>query len=203
MDDTAAFPSARPVPQGILLAAGLGSRFDPSGRQDKLLQTLADGRPLLWHSAHHLASALPAPLAVIRPGQDVRRRVLEAAGCRVLEAASACAGMGAALAAAVQASTEASGWVVALGDMPWIPPDLIRRIAAAIDAPDAIAAPFHAAQRGHPVAFGPAWLQTLCGLQGDSGARDLLRRHTLVRIDCTSPSILRDVDLPDDLAAPT
>lgn len=203
MDDTAAFPSARPVPQGILLAAGLGSRFDPSGRQDKLLQTLADGRPLLWHSAHHLASALPAPLAVIRPGQDARRQVLESAGCRVLEATSACTGMGAALAAAVQASPNTTGWVVALGDMPWIPPDLIRRIAAAIDAPDTIAAPFHADRRGHPVAFGPAWWQTLCELQGDSGARDLLHKRALIRIDCDLPSILRDVDLPGDLGLST
>ena len=40
--------------QGILLAAGYGRRFDPEGRQDKLLASMADGRPVLWHSARAL-----------------------------------------------------------------------------------------------------------------------------------------------------
>lgn len=33
---------------GILLAAGLGTRFDPSGLQNKLLATLPGGTPVVF-----------------------------------------------------------------------------------------------------------------------------------------------------------
>lgn len=198
-----AYPTAMqhftPTPQGILLAAGLGHRFDPLGRRDKLLQPLADGRPLLWHSAHHLCAALPGSVAIVRPQQRERRRVLEEAGCTVLLSASAEEGMGRALALAVAATAGAGGWVVALGDMPWLAPELIRAVAQALDGPEAVAAPYFQGQRGHPVAFGAAWGGQLAQLCGDHGARALLQRAHIRRVACASADILRDVDLPADL----
>ncbi|HEV7816123.1 MAG TPA: nucleotidyltransferase family protein, partial [Janthinobacterium sp.] len=38
---------------GILLAAGRGRRFDPSGLQNKLLQPLAQGEPVVAASARN------------------------------------------------------------------------------------------------------------------------------------------------------
>jgi molybdenum cofactor cytidylyltransferase len=187
--------------QAILLAAGLGRRFDPSGRRDKLLQDLGDGRTVLWHSASKLRTALGSCMAVIRPGQHERRRILEDAGCCVIESEAAREGMGAALAAAVQASTTAGGWLVALADMPWLAPELIRRVAAAIDTPDAVAAPWCDGRRGHPVAFGAAWRQRLAALEGDQGARELLARAAVRRIEPAPRAVLHDVDVPADLGA--
>ncbi|MGV7246924.1 molybdopterin-guanine dinucleotide biosynthesis protein MobA, partial [Caballeronia sp. M23-90] len=43
---------------GILLAAGYGSRFDPSGLHNKLLATLPDGTPVVFQSARRLLSAV-------------------------------------------------------------------------------------------------------------------------------------------------
>lgn len=191
-----------PGVQAILLAAGLGRRFDPSGRRDKLLQDLGDGRTVLWHSASKLRTALGNCMAVIRPGQHERRRILEDAGCCVIESEAAREGMGAALAAAVKASAAAGGWLVALADMPWLPQELIRRVAAAVDTPDTVAAPWCNGRRGHPVAFGAAWRQRLAGLEGDLGARELLARVCVRRIEPAPPEVLRDVDVPGDLAAP-
>ncbi|MBX3684538.1 MAG: nucleotidyltransferase family protein [Rhodocyclaceae bacterium] len=185
--------------QGILLAAGYGRRFDPEGRQDKLLASMADGRPVLWHSARALAQALPQCLAVIRPGQHERARWLAEAGCRVLESAAAEAGMGCALAAAVTASEDAAGWVVALADMPWLDPAAIAAVAAALDSPASLAATAHRGRRGHPVGFGRAWGVRLAGLSGDNGARELLAGPTLQLIDWPDDSVLRDVDRADDL----
>ncbi|MBT0962884.1 nucleotidyltransferase family protein [Denitromonas iodatirespirans] len=186
-------------PQGILLAAGYGRRFDPTGGQDKLLAPLADGRPVLWHSARALADALPGSLAVIRPGQPERARWLREAGCRVLEAPTAEAGMGHALAAAMAASAEADGWVVALADMPWLPPAAIRAVAARLTPPATVTAPRHAGRRGHPVGFGRAWGAQLMALDGDQGARALLSSATLTLFDWDDAGVLRDVDTRDDL----
>lgn len=185
--------------RGILLAAGYGRRFDPKGVQDKLLAPLADGRPVLWHAARALCTALPASLAVLRPGQAERAYWLRDAGCEVLESAAAEQGMGSALAAAVAASTDADGWVVALADMPWLPAEAVAAVAAAIDHPERVAAPMHDGRRGHPVGFGAAWGAKLMTLAGDSGARELLRDAEILPIDTADPGVLRDVDTPADL----
>lgn len=185
--------------RGILLAAGYGRRFDASGRQDKLLAPLADGRPVLWHSARALCSALPGSLAVVRPSHPERVRWLIEAGCEVLECNEAELGMGSALAKAAQASASAGGWVVALADMPWLPPDVIRAVADAIDAPARVVAPVHAGRRGHPVGFGTGWGSRLGALSGDEGARVLLRETTVHLLETHDPGVLRDVDTPADL----
>ena len=186
--------------QGILLAAGNGRRFDPSGLTDKLLQPLDDGRPVLWHSAFNLCSALGACIAVIRPGQYVRWAILESAGCSVVVARAAEAGMGETIAAAVRETAEAQGWLIALGDMPWVPPALIRRVARAVVTPASVAAPWYGGKRGHPVAFGADWYAALTGLKGDAGARDVLQQTSIVRVEPAPASVLRDVDLPADLS---
>lgn len=186
--------------QGILLAAGNGRRFDPSGLTDKLLQPLDDGRPVLWHSAFNLCSALGACVAVVKPGQDARRAVLESAGCSILVTPAAEAGMGETIAAAVRETAQAKGWLIALGDMPWIPPVLIRRVARAVVAPASVAAPWHGGKRGHPVAFGAYWYAALTGLKGDAGARDLLQRASIDHVEPAPAGVLRDVDLPTDLS---
>jgi len=185
--------------QGILLAAGLGARFDPSGQRDKLLEPLEDGRCVLAHAARTLTRALPGALAVIRPGQERRAQVLFQSDCRVLIANEAEAGMGAALAAAIRATPDADGWVVALGDMPCVPAEVISVVADAITRPDTLAAPFHRGKRGHPVGFGANWATPLQALTGDRGARDLLENAPIERIDCLHDGVLRDVDLPEDL----
>ncbi len=186
--------------QGILLAAGYGRRFDPGGGRDKLLQPLADGRPLLWHSARALCSALPGSVAVLRPDSPERMRWLREAGCTVLETPAAQFGMASALAHAVGETAGAAGWVVALADMPWLPPAVILAVAALVDRPQAVAAPLCDGRRGHPVAFGAAWRDRLTALSGDAGARALLRDAEIRLLDTDEQGVLRDVDIPADLA---
>jgi len=185
--------------QGILLAAGYGRRFDPSGRSSKLLAALPDGRSVAWHAARALCSALPGSIAVIRPGHEALAAELRDAGCRVLESRDAEAGMGSALAHAVRDSAGAGGWLVALADMPWLPVATIRAVAAAIDQPERIAAAAFAGQRGHPVGFGAAHGAALAALRGDSGARELLRTHPVQLIEAGDDGVLRDIDLPHHL----
>ena len=50
----------------------------------------------------------------------------------MIECPRAQEGMGASLACGVMASPDASGWIVALADMPWIRPATIQSVAAAL-----------------------------------------------------------------------
>jgi molybdenum cofactor cytidylyltransferase len=109
--------------------------------------------------------------------------------------------MGASLACGVQATRDAAGWVVALGDMPWIETSTIARVAAAIADGATVAAPFYRGQRGHPVGFGASCFAALAALAGDEGARSILASHrdSVVRIDVDDAGTLRDVDRSADL----
>ncbi|WP_144631835.1 NTP transferase domain-containing protein [Bordetella genomosp. 13] len=89
--------------------------------------------------------------------------------------------------------------LVALADMPWLRPATIRHIALHSRS-HPIAAPVYQAQRGHPVAFSAALWPELARLEGDTGARDVLRRHGVHLLPVDDPAVLVDVDLPTDLA---
>lgn len=184
---------------GVLLAAGYGSRFDPSGIHNKLLARLPDGMPLAHESAQRLLQVVTRVVAIVRPGSELLARELNDAGCDVMFAADAERGMGATLAAGIHASADAEGWIVALADMPRIALPTIEAVARTLDEGASIVAPFYQGQRGHPVGFGVEHRDALLSLDGDTGARALFASHRVTRIDVDDPGIIRDVDTPDDL----
>lgn len=213
-----------PFVYGILLAGGAGSRYAAQTQgEDKLLATLPDGRTVLGASAENLLCVLPAVVAVVPPYRPARTDLLRGLGCTVLNAPETVDGMGASLAVAArhllatagegvnggpgqarQTSGAESGRLppagvlVALGDMPWVPAEVIARIADALGAHRA-AAPMHQGQRGHPVGFGWALLPALARLQGDVGARPILAQEAVFPLPVDAPGTLRDVDVPADL----
>jgi len=113
-------------------------------------------------------------------------------------------GMGASLAHGVAQARGADGWVVALADMPRIPPDTVKSVITALQHGALIAAPVYKGERGHPVGFGAALRDELIALDGDQGARALLERHrdSVQLIDCEDPGILLDIDRKSDLNHP-
>ena len=189
---------------GILLAAGRGRRFDPSGAHNKLLQPLAHGEPVVVASARKLLAALPRVLAVVRPGDDAVAEALRAAGCDVTVCADADSGMAASLAHAVGQARAASGWLLALGDMPHVQSATMRLLAQALAQPQPgaaqIAVPLCQGRRGNPVAFGRLYLPQLLALQGDQGARGLLARYPVTEVEVADPGIWQDIDTRADLA---
>lgn len=182
---------------GILLAAGRATRFG----SDKLLHPLPDGTPIVLASARALGAALPRLVAVVAAGDGRLARLLADEGIATVVAADAAAGMGASLAAGVAAVPDASAWLVALADMPFIRVDSIARVAAALAAGAALAAPIHGGRRGHPVGFSGEFRAALLALRGDQGARAILDEHRsrLRLVECPDPGILRDIDRPEDL----
>ncbi len=184
--------------QGILLAAGSATRFG----SDKLVHRLGDGTPIALASGRNLLAALPKSLAVVRSAESALAGLLREAGLDIVECADASEGMGRSLAAGVRASRDATGWVVALADMPFIQPETVRRVAERLLAGDAIVAPFFHGARGHPVGFGGVFRAELESFRGDAGARSLLREHEdlIAKVAVDDPGVLRDIDTLQDLA---
>ncbi len=184
----------------MLLAAGAGSRFGGG----KLLHPLANGTPIGVASARNLLSVVPEVVAVVRPGDEAIAVLLEQAGCRVSVCASAERGMGASLAHGISLCSDASGWIVALADMPYISSAAISLVVGSLVAGAQMAAPFYRGERGHPVGFGRDFRDQLLALDGDIGARDLIKRHAaeIVKLDCDDRGVLFDIDRRDDLSDP-
>ncbi len=183
----------------LLLAAGAGRRFGA----DKLSAALPDGTPVGVAAAQNLLAAGCETLAVVRTADAGIAPALARLGVRLTPCVDADLGMGHSLACGVRASAQADGWLIALGDMPFVRPASIAAVAAALARGAPIAAPSYGGRRGHPVGLAAGFRDHLLGLRGDEGARRLLRAHAgrMVRVDVDDPGVLRDVDWPGDLAA--
>lgn len=184
---------------GILLAAGKGVRFDPSGRHNKLLQPLADGSLVAERSARSLLAAMDMVLAVVRDADSELAHVLLQAGCSIVPCPLSGQGMGASLVCGMRAAPIAGVYLIALADMPHVQAETFKALVAAIGNGADIAVPVHAGRRGNPVAFSTAHRLRLLELGGDEGARRLLRQHPVQEIPVADAGIHQDIDHPDDL----
>ena len=188
---------------GILLAAGKGRRFDPTGERNKLLQPWPGAGTVVAASATAMLAALPRVVAVVSPDGEGVAAQLRALGCDVTECADAADGMGVSLAHALrQVAHDADGWLIALGDMPRVQPSTIAALAAALGQGADIAVPVMNGRRGNPVAFSRVHLAALLALHGDQGARHIVRSHPVVEVAVSDPGIFQDIDTAADLNAP-
>ena len=184
---------------GLLLAAGSGSRFG----SDKLRHVLPHGVPIAVQALRHLKAELPNVLVVVRPGGE---GLFE--GEKVVVCPNADEGMGTSLACAARAAArlfpDADGYVIALGDMPFVRRTTIAAVRDALAAGAPLAAPYFRSRRGHPVGLSKRFYKDLSALRGDVGAKQLIRENegTLVKIPVGDPGVIRDIDTPGDLAPP-
>jgi molybdenum cofactor cytidylyltransferase len=187
---------ASPV-AGILLAAGSATRFGGG----KLLACLPDGRAIGLASYQNLRRALEQVLVVVRKNDPEMRGLFERAGARIVDCVDASEGMSRSLIAGIRAAPSASGWLIALGDMPFVRPETIGRVAESVSAGALLALPVFRGRRGHPVAFSRALGKELLEISGDEGARAVVLRHAkdIDLIECEDEGILRDIDTRTDL----
>lgn len=187
---------------GILLAAGFSRRF---GQQDKLLYPLAHGLSVAETAGQALLAALPNAIAVVRQENVTLQMDLARLGYTVIRCEAGDINMADSLRAGVLAAQAnfpgASGYVIALADMPFIRPDTIREIAHQLKHA-AIVQPTVNSQRGHPVGFSSRFSNELIAIQGDQGAREVLQAHQneVLLLPCQDDGILRDIDTLADLA---
>lgn len=186
-------------PRAVLLAAGSGSRFGGN----KMLAPLADGTPIAVASWRNLSAAIAETVVVVRSGDNALRSALHAAGAGMIECPDAQDGMSRSLITGLQATPNDIGWVIALGDMPYIKPATISKVSAAIERGELIAIPVFQGKRGHPVGLSARLYDELMAIKGDEGAREVVRNHgnecRLIACD-DDPGILRDIDKREDLA---
>ena len=170
----------------IVLAAGRGERFRASGGSTGKLEAPLKGRTVLAHVLQAVVDS-GLPFHVVRP---------EHLGARHLP------GMGDSIAAGVQATRQAGGWLILPGDLPLIQAATLQRVAQALMALPVghhTVQPRYQGQRGHPVGFTATCADELTALEGDEGARSVLRQHPPQWLDVDDEGAVWDVDTPQRL----
>ena len=185
---------------GILLAAGRGTRFGSQKLLARLSDGRYDGRYVIEASAANLLAAVGRVIAVT--GRDERlMRVLDDCGCQVIVNERALEGMGTSIGAGVGASRTAEGWIIALGDMPFIDSTTIKKIKLAVAEGATIAVPTHEGKRGHPVGFARQYGSVLSALEGDTGAKAIIDANiaSARMVEVSDAGIFADIDVVGDL----
>jgi molybdenum cofactor cytidylyltransferase len=193
--------SGERVIAAVVLAAGLSRRM---GRP-KLLEDLA-GRPVIRHAVEHvLAAGIAEVVVVVAPAhREAFAAALRGLPVRLAINPAPERGQAETLRIGVQSvPAGADAVLVALGDQPALPGDVIPGLVAALEATGAdIAAPRYTDGRGNPVLFRPSVLPELAALTGDEGARAVIGRDpsrvALVPFAYPMPA---DIDTLADLAA--
>jgi len=176
------------TPDILILAAGRAERMLGS---DKLLQ-LVDGVPQIRRLALMAFAAGCKVIVALAPENSQRRAALDGLTLTVLSVPASAEGMAASIRAGAGAVASGAAVMILPADMPGLDlADLQSVIAAHLAFPDAICRGAALDVAGHPVVIPADLVSELQGLEGDEGARSLIRRHA---------DRLRLVPLPQDHA---
>jgi molybdenum cofactor cytidylyltransferase len=184
----------------IVLAAGQARRFGA----DKLLQPFR-GAPLLAHAVN-AARAAPVDRIVIvkRPGAALETlcAALAAEDARIALVDSASDLLSDSLLVGLAATCGAPGTFVFLGDMPLIPAELPKLMAARLNGAFAVQ-PIHEGKPGHPVLLSARAAALAAHVSGDRGAGEILRQHAkeVAYIEMEDERVALDVDTKADYEA--
>lgn len=208
-------PQQNPPPRhkvragALLLAAGFSRRF----RGSKLLAPLPHVAATVFEQTlSRLSQSAEEIIIVCRPemaaeftasiDKTLSRHVSPPAApiVRLVEFDAAHLGMGASLSFAAQ---QIDGWevcLVCLADMPYVCAQTYALLAERCSSASLVT-PYFEGKRGQPTAFGASYFDELRQLQGDTGARELLKKHAAqtLALDIDDGGILRDIDTRDDL----
>ncbi len=77
--------------------------------------------------------------------------------------------------------------------------ELIQKIVKQVNKAQHVVAPRFNGKRGQPIAFGSDWRRDLSKLEGDTGAKNLLKSAEIDWLDWHDESIHRDVDSINDI----
>lgn len=185
---------------GIVPAAGAAERFGGA----KLLANVG-GMPLLERTIRSLLDGgVDRVIVVLGPDAENIRKAVPALGDRrVLVATNRKPEHG--MFSSIQAGVrEATGdpILVLPGDMPYVEPATVAALLQRYDEASAIVSPRFNGKRGHPVVIPGKYRDEIVEWKHEETLHDLLRRHSSERVDLdvADKGVVRDVDVPGDVA---
>jgi len=187
----------------ILLAAGASSRM---GGRDKLLEPI-HGEPLLARMARMACTVSDCVIVALPPPPHPRYGALRESGAHPISVPDAAEGMNASLRAALAALPgDAPAFLLLLADLPDIrAEDITAVLIARENHPEALIwrAATENGKPGHPIIFSAALFPQIAVLQGDDGAKSVVKaaRGRIHLIPLPGERARLDLDTPEDWSA--
>jgi len=182
---------------GLILAAGGSSRM---GDQNKLMMPF-QGKPMLNHVVNaSLNSNLTQTFVVVGHQSSEIKNLVQSDDIQCVENEQWETGMASSIVAGISQLKQFDGFLILLGDMPLVTPELINEIIFHGSA-DKIVIPIKDGLHGNPVFFGSKFRDELLTLYGDSGAKKVIQDNLLsmIKIEIQSNTIFKDYDTKESL----
>jgi len=188
---------------GIILAAGMSRRF---GRPKQLLK-LNHKHMLEWVLDAALASRLAKVVLVL--GHE-HEKILQALGVKsnlprlqIVINRRYQEGQSRSLQAGLKMIHKAyCSAMFLLGDQPWVQSSTIDDLLASFwDSDKCICVSVHRGKRGNPTLFSRAMYCRLMAINGDFGARNIIRENSgqILFVEVDDPAEFADIDSPEDI----
>ena len=193
----------------MILAAGLGRRFGGP----KMLHLMPNGLTMIEQTIEQYQTVFSHIHIVVADQDEGIKKCIQSYAekvkklesenqhsFRVIECADSNQGMSKSLIAGVTATIEADGWMIGLGDMPYVASDTIVKLTGNLHQSN-IVMPRYRQQLGNPVGFGCLFKDELLALQGDTGGKSITQRHPsrLTILDTQDQGVVFDLDMPDQV----
>lgn len=182
---------------GLILAAGGSSRM---GDENKLMMPF-QGKPMLNHVVNaSLNSNLTQTFIVVGHQSSEIKNLVQSDDIQCVENEQWETGMASSIVAGISQLKQFDGFLILLGDMPLVTPELINEIIVHSSA-DKIVIPIKDGLHGNPVFFGSKFRDELLTLYGDSGAKKVIQDNlsSMIKIKIQSNTIFKDYDTKESL----
>lgn len=186
----------------ILLAAGRSRRM---GKINKLLEDVY-GIPMIARVAEALQASQAEPVIAVT-GHEAERigKALQKHRFTRVHNPDYADGLSTSLVAGLgQLPPDCDGFLVCLGDMPTLGPEIIDRLIAAFSPQDGrrICVPTFNGKRGNPVLWDRSFAESMAELKGDVGAKHLIGENedVVAEVAMDDAAVLSDIDTPAALA---
>lgn len=198
---------AAAVIAAVILAAGRSTRMEGANK----LLARHGGEAVIVRVAKAALASRAGPVIVVTGFEAEKvEKALGGLDVRLMDNPDFGDGLGTSLRVGIEAVAaiggEAAGALVLLGDMPRVSPGLIDALIERFHAEggNAICRPVQGGRPGNPVLWPKDLFREMMAIEGDTGARGLLKRYPerIAAVETGDDAIHFDVDTPDDLGEP-
>lgn len=184
----------------IILAAGKSVRTSPT---NKLLLPF-QSKDIIKTVVDEIMSINFKDILVVTGFEEARiRTALQGNPVQFVHNSDFNEGMGTSIRTGVlHSSQDADGYIIVLGDMPWIDRGILKSMIQSFykNPVSAIVVPVYKRRRGNPVIFSRKYRDKLSKLGGDSGARSVIQgfEDQVIEVPAKKERLLMDIDTVED-----
>ena len=163
---------------------------------------LPEGGTIGLKSLEILSKVVKDCVVVVRAGDKATADMYKKVGANICVCENSHLGIAHSLIKGITTSGKCNGWIISLGDMPFIRPETVRIVLDALLTDAVLVLPKYESKTGHPVGISSKLRSDIIELKGDVGAKPLFTKYRdkMNILPVNDPGILMDIDTKNELS---